>query len=70
MFYKSTRSNANATASAAEVIKQGLAADGGLFVPESIPSITYKEIEALCRESYPVRAATVLSKFLTDSTYD
>ena len=70
MFYKSTRSNATATASAAEVIKQGLAADGGLFVPESIPSITYKEIEALCRESYPVRAATVLSKFLTDYTYD
>ena len=70
MFYKSTRSNEKARASAAEVIKQGLADDGGLFVPESIPTITQDEIAALCKESYPVRAATVLSKFLTDYTYD
>ncbi len=70
MFYKSTRSNERAHASAAEVIKQGLADDGGLFVPEYIPTITEEEIEVLRRESYPVRAATVLSKFLTDYTYD
>ena len=34
MLYKSTRSQAAATHSAAQIIKQGLAADGGLFVPE------------------------------------
>ena len=70
MFYKSTRSNGAATASAAQVIKQGLAEDGGLFVPESIPTLTMEEITALCGESYPVRAAKILSKFLTDYTYD
>ena len=70
MFYKSTRSNEKATATAAEVIKQGLAEDGGLFVPESIPTLTQDEIKALCDASYPVRAATILSKFLTDYTYE
>lgn len=70
MFYKSTRSTQTATASAAQVIKQGLANDGGLFVPESIPALTAEEISALCKESYPVRAAKILSKFLTDYTYE
>lgn len=70
MFYKSTRSNDAASASAAQVIKQGLANDGGLFVPESLPTLTPEEIQALCKESYPVRAAAILSKFLTDYTYE
>ena len=70
MFYKSTRSNETAVASAAQVIKQGLANDGGLFVPESIPTLTLDEIQALCKEDYPVRAATILSKFLSDYTYE
>ena len=70
MFYKSTRSNDLATKTAAEVIKQGLADDGGLYVPESIPALTADELSALCKEDYPVRAATVLSKFLTDYTYE
>jgi len=70
MFYKSTRNADPATATAAEVIKQGLANDGGLFVPDTVPSITLEEINALRGESYPVRAATVLSKFLTDYTYE
>jgi threonine synthase len=33
------------------VIKQGLANDGGLFVPESIPALSQDEITALCKES-------------------
>lgn len=70
MFYKSTRSNEKAVATAAEVIKQGLASDGGLFVPDEIPALTESEIAALCKESYPVRAAKILSKFLTDYTYE
>ncbi len=70
MFYKSTRSNQKAVATAAEVIKQGLASDGGLFVPDAIPALTEDEIAALCKESYPVRAAKILSKFLTDYTYE
>ncbi len=70
MFYKSTRSTERANASSALIIKQGLAEDGGLFVPESIPSLSMEEISALCKESYPVRAAKILSKYLTDYTYE
>ncbi|MBQ8415617.1 MAG: threonine synthase [Clostridia bacterium] len=70
MFYKSTRSAQKANATAAQVIKQGLAVDGGLFVPESIPSLTMDEIAAMCKDSYPVRAAKILSKFLSDYTYE
>ena len=70
MFYKSTRSNENAKYYSAQVIKQGLADDGGLFVPESVPSLSMQEIQDLCKESYPVRAAKILSKFLTDYTYE
>ena len=70
MFYKSTRSQAAASASAAQIIKQGLAEDGGLFVPESIPSLSLEEITALCKESYPVRAAKILAKYLSDYTYE
>lgn len=68
MLYKSTRSTAPADHTSAEVIKEGLASDGGLFVPESIPTLTLPEIEALCRKSYPERAADILSRFLTDYT--
>ncbi len=70
MLYKSTRSTKAPHASAAEVIKEGLAADGGLFVPESIPSLSLSELRTLCGEPYPVRAAKILSKFLTDYTYE
>ena len=55
---------------AAGAIKQGLAPDGGLYMPESIPSLKDGEISALAKMSYPERAATVLSKFLTDYTYE
>ena len=55
---------------AAGAIKQGLAPDGGLYMPESIPTLKDGEISALAKMSYPERAASVLSKFLTDYTYD
>ncbi len=68
MYYKSTRSNEKATVSAAQAIKQGLAGDGGLFVPESLPTLTKADVEALCKMSYPERAARILSLFLSDYT--
>ncbi|MBP3396142.1 MAG: threonine synthase, partial [Clostridia bacterium] len=68
MKFQSTRDKNAAKFSAAEVIKQGLAADGGLFVPESLPTLTETDIKALCAMDYPERAATVLGKFLTDYT--
>jgi threonine synthase len=70
MKFQSTRDQNEAKFSAAQVIKQGLAADGGLFVPEEIPALSMAEIEALCHESYPVRAAKILAKFLSDYTYE
>ena len=70
MLYKSTRTNNKAEFSSAYVIKNGLAVDGGLYVPDSIPSITSKDIDWLCEQDYPNRAANILSKFLTDYSYD
>ena len=70
MKYFSTRDAQKKSFESAVVIKQGLASDGGLFVPEEIPTISEKEIKDLCKKSYPERAAVVLSKFLTDYTYE
>ena len=70
MMYQSTRDSSHKKYSAAEVIKMGLAPDGGLFIPESIPALTADELTALCKETYPVRAAGILGKFLTDYTYE
>ena len=67
MNYISTRGTGSPV-SAAQAIKQGLASDGGLFVPESIPTLTNADIAALCEMSYPERAARILSWFLTDYT--
>ncbi len=70
MLYKSTRSDAPARYTAAEVIKMGQAPDGGLFLPETIPTLSPKLVEQLRRDPYPVRAAKILSLFLTDYTYE
>ena len=68
MNYVSTRGNSPAVSSA-YAIKTGLATDGGLYMPESIPEITKDELLALAELSYPERAAKILEKFLTDYTY-
>ena len=63
--YNSTRGKAEVCDSAQAII-QGLAADGGLFVPESFPECSLKDIEALIPLSYEERAVRILSLFLTD----
>ena len=70
MKYISTRGSDSAGVSSAEAIKCGLAADGGLYMPESIPTIGAEAIKELIGLSYPERAAKVLSLFLTDYSYD
>lgn len=67
--YISTRGNTTPV-SAAQAIKQGLADDGGLFMPEVIPQLTSEDMDFIKKASYPERAAYVMSKFLTDYTYD
>ncbi len=69
MNYITTRGGKDCV-SAAGAIKQGLASDGGLFMPEAIPTLDTKAISKLCSMSYPERAAYILSLFLTDYTYD
>ncbi len=67
MDYKSTRNNEVKVVSA-QAIAQGISEDGGLFVPESIPSITKDDIVKLGDMSYRDRAFFVFSKILTDYT--
>jgi len=67
MFYRSTR-NSNVKITSAEAITQGISPDGGLFVPESIPEITFGEIEKLGTLSYADRALHIFRKYLTDFT--
>ena len=70
MNYISTRGNDSEGVSSAQAIKRGLAQDGGLYMPESIPHIDKAFIGELSELSYPERAAKVLSLFLTDYTYE
>ena len=70
MNYVSTRGANKESVSSAYAIKTGLASDGGLFMPESIPELTKSELSELMGDTYPVRAAKILSKFLTDYTYE
>ena len=66
MIYKSTRGNAQEV-TASQAILQGLAPDGGLYVPKALPKLTQtmREIAAM---NYKETALAVLSLFLTDYT--
>ena len=59
MFYKSTR-NSNLKVDSAQAISQGISEDGGLFVPESIPSLTLDEVKHISGLSYSERAAYMM----------
>ena len=65
MKYYSTRDE-SIKISAAEAIARGLAADGGLFVPEELPKVTLEKINELCNTSYRGRATSIMSLFLED----
>ena len=63
MSFISTRSAGNRTDAPGAIIR-GLASDGGLFVPENIPSFTLEEISAMTGMDYSTLAALVLERFL------
>lgn len=69
MNYSSTRDK-NAKVTAAHAIAQGLSAEGGLYVPDSLPKLSKEQIMALCDKSYPERAYEIFKLFLTDFTDD
>ncbi len=64
MYFISTRGGEKVTG--AQAIVQGLAKNGGLYVPETFPTVTREELELMGEMSYPERAAFVLSKYLGD----
>jgi len=65
MFYTSTR-NKNLKVTSSEAITKGISDEGGLFVPETIPTLKEKEIMDLIPLSYKERAKKILSLYLTD----
>ncbi|MBQ4153759.1 MAG: threonine synthase [Clostridia bacterium] len=67
MNYISTR-DLKQQVTAAQAIARGISAEGGLFVPEIIPTLTDEDFANLCKMNYPQRASFVLGKFLGDFT--
>ncbi|MDY4206915.1 MAG: threonine synthase [Lachnospiraceae bacterium] len=66
LHYKSTR-NSDFKVTASEAILTGLAPDGGLFVPEKLPTLDVS-MEQLKDMSYQETAYAVMKQFLTDFT--
>ncbi len=66
LFYRSTR-GAGEPVTASQAILQGLARDGGLYVPERIPRLE-NTLEELAEMSYPETAYAVMKQFFTDFT--
>ena len=66
LLYRSTRDD-NVKVTASQAILKGLSADGGLFVPETIPTLGVS-MESLSKMSYAEVAYEVMKLFLTDFT--
>ena len=66
--YKSTRGNGELIR-ASEAILQGLAPDGGLYVPDAIPALDV-DLAQLTQMDYRQIAFLVMSKFLSDYTQE
>jgi len=65
MRYVSTRGAARPQAFT-EIVLEGLASDGGLFVPEALPRLGAKELAAMRGMNYAGLASAVLSRFADD----
>ena len=62
MYFVSTRGGEKVTG--AQAIVNGLAKDGGLYVPERFPTVSAEEMERMSEMNYAERAAFILSKYL------
>ncbi len=69
MKYISTRGEAPAL-SFEEVVLTGLAPDGGLYVPENLPSFSQAEIASWVGLSYEELAFNIISPFVSDALSD
>ena len=65
MEYFSTRDTAPRL-TASEAISRGLAPDGGLFVPDTLPQIGEAELAALLPLGYGERAKRILAAYLPE----
>ena len=66
VMYKSTRGDGTLI-TASQAVLQGLAPDGGLYVPDAIPELGV-DVSELARMDYKEIAYLVMSKFLSDYT--
>lgn len=70
MEYISTRNKNNRTTCSSAIVN-GIAEDGGLYVPSSFPTLSLEEIDKLIGMDYAERSAYILEKFLSgDFTYE
>ncbi len=67
MNYNSTR-NKNKVVTASQAIAQGISDEGGLFVPQELPSYSMEDIKALSAVDYRGRAKKIMGDFLSDFT--
>ena len=67
MKYASTR-DSSTQVTAARAIASGLAPDGGLFVPVTIPAVDESFLKKLCTMDYRERAVAVMELYLEDFT--
>lgn len=67
--YISTRGQASAL-SFRDAVLTGLAPDGGLYLPDSIPQIADSEWHELKKLSYAELAYSIISRFITDQSID
>ena len=67
MMYASTR-DSNKKVTAAKAIASGLAPDGGLFIPDMIPTVDHGMLENLCKQDYRGRAVSIMELYLEDFT--
>ena len=69
MKYTTTRNSDKENGlSSSQAILKGLGEDGGLYIPETIPTFSLSEIEALQNKNYQEKAMAIFKKFLTDFT--
>ena len=68
MRYVSTR-DSSLKVRAAEAVVMGLSRDGGLYLPERIPSLTASDLQALVQMDYPHRAAWVMKQYLDEFSH-
>lgn len=69
MLFCSTR-NSGINVPSAHAILNGLADDGGLYIPHSMPCFSLEEVSQMAEYSYHQIAETVLARFLPDYTAD